>query len=135
MPLPFILGYDFSGIVEEVGNGVAGFAVGDAVFAVNWGKGKHNTEDASLIVGGAFAEFISVPASILSHKPENVSHETAAAVALVGTTALDGLNTAKVTAGSRVLILGASTSVGLIAIQEAKLRGIFQMITIFCVIS
>ena len=44
MPLPFVPGYDFSGIVEEVGDGVTDFKKGDAVWAVQWGQGKHDQE-------------------------------------------------------------------------------------------
>eukprot|EP01034_Spumella_vulgaris_P027590 gene27589-34334_t len=122
LPLPFSMGYDFSGVIESVGEDVTSFAVGDAVFAVNWGKANHQAENVNQPIGGAFAEYISVPVSILSHKPANVTHQTAAAVALVGTTALDVLNTAKVAKGTKVLVLGASTAVGSIAIQIAKLR-------------
>jgi NADPH:quinone reductase-like Zn-dependent oxidoreductase len=44
MPLPFVPGYDFSGVVEEVGSGVVDFKKGDAVWAVQWGQGKHDQD-------------------------------------------------------------------------------------------
>jgi NADPH:quinone reductase-like Zn-dependent oxidoreductase len=122
-PLPFTMGYDFAGIVDEISpEDSAGFAIGDEVFAVNWGVGKHDEDGKP--VGGAFAEYVVIPVSRLSRKPAGVSFAQAASVALVGTTAHQiVVDCAKVTSGSRVLILGASSSVGQIAIQLAKSRG------------
>jgi NADPH:quinone reductase-like Zn-dependent oxidoreductase len=122
MPLPFTMGYDFAGIVEEVGDGVSQFSEGDEVFGVNWGEGKHDSEGQP--VGGAFAEYILVPVSKLSKKPAHVSFEHAAAVSLVGTTAYQLLFTcAKLKPDDRILILGGSTAVGSIAVQLAKTCG------------
>lgn len=123
MPLPFTMGYDFAGVVESVDPAdAAKFAVGDDVFAVNWGKNKHDEEGAP--VGGAFAEYIRIPVKMLSKKPPGVSYEQAAAVALVGTTAYQSLfDCLKVEEGTRVLILGGATAVGSLAIQLAKSRG------------
>lgn len=121
MPLPFTMGYDFSGVVDEAGEG-SGFAVGDEVFAVNWGNHKHDENEQP--VGGAFAEYICVPTSKVSRKPANVSFEQAAAVALVGTTAHQCVNKiSKVTSGSHILVLGGSSGVGSVAIQLAKAKG------------
>lgn len=121
MPFPFTMGYDFAGVVDSVHEGDA-FVVGERVFGVNWGNHSHN--DVGTPAGGAFAEYILIPASKLSKLPDAVSFEQGAAVALVGTTAYQILfDCAKVAAGSRVLILGGSTSVGSIAIQLAKARG------------
>lgn len=122
MPLPFIMGYDFAGVVDSVSEGESAFAVGERVFAVNWGTHSHN--DAGTPAGGAFAEYILIPTSKLSKLPDVVTFEQGAAVALVGTTAHQiVVDCARVTAGSRVLILGGSTSVGSIAIQLAKAKG------------
>mmetsp|Transcript_114047 Transcript_114047/g.223697 ORF Transcript_114047/g.223697 Transcript_114047/m.223697 type:complete len:333 (-) Transcript_114047:80-1078(-) len=122
MPLPFVMGYDFAGVVDTVHSFVAGFSPGDRVFAVNWGD--HSHADADLPVGGAFAEYICVPASKLSKIPEGVTYDQAAAVALVGTTAHQILfDCCKVTADSKILILGGSTAVGNLAIQLAKSKG------------
>jgi len=122
-PLPWVIGYDFSGTVTEVGDGVEGFAVGDDVFAVNWGQHNHGAGTEDEPVGGAFAEFISIAAGKLSKKPADVSHEQAAAVALVGTTAVQGLDAIGSVAGKIVVILGGSGAVGTVAIQLAKLQG------------
>jgi NADPH:quinone reductase-like Zn-dependent oxidoreductase len=122
MPLPFTMGYDFAGVVDAVDDTVDNFSSGDKVFAVNWGTHKH--VDPGFPAGGAFAEYISIPASKLSKLPANVSFDQGAAVALVGTTAYQILfDCAKVSAGQKVLILGGSTSVGSIAIQLAKAKG------------
>ena len=70
-----------------------------------------------------FAEYISIPVSKLSHKPANVSYEHAAAIAAVGCTAIYAIHQANLNESSRVLILGGSTAVGIIAIQLAKAIG------------
>lgn len=121
MPLPFTMGYDFSGVVAEVGEG-ASFAVGDEVWAVNWGEGTH---DSKPVTGGAFAEYILMDSKKVSKKAASVSHEEAAAVALVGTTGYQALGKAGVHSGDskKILILGGSSAVGHLAIQIAKKAG------------
>eukprot|EP01034_Spumella_vulgaris_P027281 gene27281-33978_t len=122
MPFPFTPGYDFSGVIDSVSGGdTRGFSVGSEVFAVNFGDQSHGT--AAHPIGGAFAQYIAIPVSKLSHKPANVTHETAAALALAGSTALEALNTAQVTKGTKLLILGGSSATGLCATQLAKLKG------------
>jgi NADPH:quinone reductase-like Zn-dependent oxidoreductase len=65
-PLPFTMGYDFAGIVDEISpEDSAGFAIGDEVFAVNWGVGKHDEDGKP--VGGAFAEYVVIPVSRLCY--------------------------------------------------------------------
>src|SRR6266446_5566045 len=102
-------GSDFSGTVEAVGRNVTEFKPGDEVFGVR---------------AGALAEFICVRLNgAIASKPGNVTFEQAAAIptALV---ALQGLrDTARVTAGQRVLINGASGGVGTFAVQIAKSLG------------
>src|SRR4051812_48420011 len=75
--LPQGLGRDFSGVVASLGEGVRDLSVGDPVFGV-------------LDVGqeGAYAEKIAIKASIITRKPDGMSHEVAAALALAGLTAL-----------------------------------------------
>eukprot|EP00956_Cyclotella_meneghiniana_P034046 scaffold101184_cov68-Cyclotella_meneghiniana.AAC.7 len=124
-PLPMIMGYDFSGVIVGVGEGNdAEFQVGDEVFAVTWGQGQHKPAEEGAIVGGAFADYITVPTYMLSKKPKEISHEQAAAIALVGTTAYQALfNCLNVKEGDKILILGGPTSVGSLAIQLAKNAG------------
>ena len=79
----FILGWDISGIVEEVGNNVSEFKKGDEVFGmINFpGNGK------------AYAEYVAAPANQIALKPKSVSHEEAAAATLAALTAWQGLVT------------------------------------------
>ena len=73
---------------------------------------------------GAFAELAVVPAEVLARKPADLSFAEAAAMPLAGLTALQGLrDQAKVEAGQRVLIVGASGGVGTFAVQIAKASG------------
>lgn len=118
------MGYDFAGVIEQIhaSEGKCDFIVGDEVFGVNWGNHKHDEEGTP--TGGAFAEYIRVPLRKLSKKPFALSFELAAASALVGTTAYQiVVECAKVSSGSKVLILGGSSAVGSLAIQLAKARG------------
>jgi len=62
------------------------FPIGTNVFGVQWGQGKHDEDDKPC--GGTFAQYVAVPTSRLSIKPDGLSHEAAAASSLVGTTAL-----------------------------------------------
>jgi len=124
MPLPFTAGYDFAGVVDSVHQSDLenGFEVGERVFAVNWGTSAH--QDEGTPAGGAFADYILIPANKLSKIPHGVTYDQAAAVALVGTTAYQILfDCAKVKKGQRVLILGGATSVGQVAVQLAKDAG------------
>lgn len=130
MTFPFTMGYDFAGTVEAVDAADADgpFAVGDEVFAVNWGVARHDSEGEP--VGGAFAEYIRIPIRKLSKKPAGISFSQAAALALVGTTAYQTVvDIAQVTAGTKVLILGGPTAVGSIAVQIAKARGAYVVTT------
>ena len=123
MPLPFTVGYDFSGTIHEVDEADSSkYPSGTNVFGVQWGQGKHDEDDKPC--GGTFAEYVAVPTSRLSIKPDGLSHEVAAASCLVGTTAHQiTLDCANVKKGDKVLILGGPTSVGMIAVQLAVQAG------------
>lgn len=88
LPFPYISGIDFSGVVSEISEGVSNVAIGDAVFAMNWGQNMFHDE---YLKGGAFAEFICVHASKLSKKPQDLPFEEAACIGCVGTTAFEGV--------------------------------------------
>ena len=105
-----VLGTDLSGVVEAIGADVTTFQPGDAVIGFP-GAGF-----------GAHAEYITMPADgKIVHKPENLTFEEAAAIPFGATTAYDFLiNKGKLRAGERVLINGASGSVGSACVQLAK---------------
>jgi NADPH:quinone reductase-like Zn-dependent oxidoreductase len=104
-----VLGRDVAGVVEKVGSGVTGFAVGDEVFGV----GK-----------ATFAELAVVPVAKLVHKPEGLAFEHAAAVPISGLTALQAVrDVGKVQPGQSVLVIGAAGGVGTYAVQIAKAAG------------
>ena len=106
-----ILGHEFSGVIESVGEGITQFKEGDAVFGTTGFK------------GGAHAEYITCSKkSILALKPDNLSFEEAAALPIGGICALHLLNKVQTQAGDKVLIYGASGSIGTYAVQLAKHR-------------
>ncbi|MBK1792069.1 zinc-dependent alcohol dehydrogenase family protein [Persicirhabdus sediminis] len=108
---PALLGMDFAGTVEAVGEGVSGYAVGDEVYGCAGGLAD---------LPGTLAEYIVADAQLLSHKAKNLSQREAAAIPLVGITAYEGLMRANIQAGQKVLVHGGSGGVGHIAIQLAK---------------
>jgi NADPH:quinone reductase-like Zn-dependent oxidoreductase len=110
-PKDKILGADFAGIVEQVGNGVVHFNVGDRVFGES-------------LKGGAFAQYICVPATVCAIMPQGVAFPIMASVPIAGLTALQALTTqGQLKGGESVLINGASGGVGHFAVQLAKAYG------------
>ncbi len=107
---PYILGRDFSGVVSEVGEGVDDLAIGDAVFGV-----------CDVGQEGTYAEKIAMKAAIIAKKPDSLSHVEAAALSLIGLTALVSVeDTLKLQPGERILIQGGAGGVASFAIQLAK---------------
>jgi NADPH:quinone reductase-like Zn-dependent oxidoreductase len=104
-----VLGADVAGVVEAVGNDVTRFQVGDEVFGI----GK-----------GSYAQYARAREDRLAYKPAGLGLEQAAAVAVSGLAALQGLRDhGRVESGQNVLILGASGGVGTYAVQLAKAFG------------
>jgi NADPH:quinone reductase-like Zn-dependent oxidoreductase len=112
---PVVLGKDFAGTVEAVGEGVTRFAPGDAVFGVVM---KPHLGD------GGIGELLAVPAGqCIAAVPEEVDLATAGALGLAGTAAVDALAVADLQPGRTVLISGATGGVGALAIQYAVATG------------
>ena len=104
-----VIGSDVAGVVEAVGKNVSRFQPGDEVFGI----GK-----------GSYAEYVCAREDKLAPKPENLTFEQAAVLAIMGSTALQALRDhGKVRQGQEVLIIGASGGVGTYAVQIAKAFG------------
>ena len=111
---PLILGSDVSGVVAEVGERVESFEPGDEVYAM---------QPSSRGFGG-YAELAAIAELAVALKPSKLSFEQAAGVPLAGLTAWQALRgNARMQAGDKVLVVGASGGVGHYAVQIAKALG------------
>ncbi len=109
--LPAVLGMDFAGTVESVGEGVSEYSIGDEVYGCAGGLGE---------LPGTLAEYMVADANLIAHKPKTVSMREAAALPLVGITAYEGLTRAGIAQGQKVLVHGGSGGVGHVALQLAR---------------
>ncbi|WP_275003069.1 NADP-dependent oxidoreductase [Promicromonospora iranensis] len=117
--LPHVPGYDVSGTVDTIGDGVSGLQVGDAVVGF-----LPMTED------GSAAEYAVAPAGVLVKAPTSIDLADAAALPSVALTAWQSLfDAAGLKEGQRVLITGAGGSVGGYAVQLAKRAGAYVIAT------
>jgi NADPH:quinone reductase-like Zn-dependent oxidoreductase len=115
LPLPFIPGWDVSGIVEAVGSGVAKFKKGDEV---------HARPDGTRNGKGTHAEYVVVKETEAALKPKSIDHVHAAAIPVVALTAWQALfDQAGLSKGQKILIHGAAGGVGSVAVQLAKWKG------------
>jgi NADPH:quinone reductase-like Zn-dependent oxidoreductase len=112
---PLVLGKDFAGTVEALGEGVDGFAVGDQVFGVLM---------KPVLGPGSLAEYVTVPAGYgIAHVPAGLDLDAAGALGLAGTAAHDAIEAVELGKGETVLVSGATGGVGALAVQFAAARG------------
>ncbi|NEB04292.1 NADP-dependent oxidoreductase [Streptomyces sp. SID13726] len=112
---PLVVGKDFAGTVEALGEGVTGFAVGDAVFGVVM---------KPFLGTGSLAEYVTVPAGHgVAAIPEGLDILAAGALGLAGTAARDSVDAVAVEPGENRLVSGATGGVGALAVQIAAARG------------
>jgi NADPH:quinone reductase-like Zn-dependent oxidoreductase len=117
--LPLVPGWDVSGVVEEVGQGVSRFKRGDEVFAM-----ADPTRD------GGYADYIAVRETTVAMKPKSLHHVRAAATPLSALAAWRSLfDLGHLESGQRILIHGGSGGVGHFAVQLAKWKGAYVIAT------
>lgn len=118
---PVTLGGDFTGTIAEVGEGVTEYGKGDDVYGT-----------AIFLAGGsgAYAQYLSTDTKMIAKKPENANNLEAAALPLVGVSALDVITKKiKLQEGQKILIHGGSGGIGSMAIQIAKHLGAYVATT------
>ncbi|MGW1747591.1 NADP-dependent oxidoreductase [Streptomyces sp. NPDC002092] len=107
---PAYFGNGVSGVVEQVGEGVEGFAVGDAVFG-------------RPVVSG-YSEYALLSVDLIAHKPDALSFTDAATLPVAAVTAYDGIRRLDLPAGATLLVTGAGGGVGVAAVQIARALGL-----------
>lgn len=115
LSLPTGFGTDYAGVVDQVGDGVRGFAVGDQVFG-----GALSRAVADFVVVDPSGR---VAAEEAHHTPDGVDDRTAATLAIAGRTASAALAVVEAGPDDTVLIGGAAGGVGVVAVQLARLAG------------
>lgn len=115
-PKKKILGHELAGTVEEIGKNVTKFKIGDYVFGTT-----------TMQKTGSYAEYICLPQEpkhgVLELKPKNLSFKEAAALPIGAMTAMYLLEKANLKKGQKVLVYGASGSVGSYAVQLVNQKG------------
>ncbi|MFN2555393.1 MAG: NADP-dependent oxidoreductase [Nitriliruptorales bacterium] len=112
---PLVLGRDAAGVVEAVGDGVEGIAVGDEVLG--------HVLLAPPVQAGTLAEYAVLPAAAVVHKPKSLGFAAAAALPLAGAAAAQAVESIDPQPGQTVLVNGASGGVGSFAVQLLASRG------------
>lgn len=111
---PCTLGYDVSGIVTALGEGVSDCEIGDEIYGMLYPT------------AGSYAEYAVAPTSQIACKPKSLSHIKAAAMPIVGLTAWQALlGAGEISAAQTVLIHAAAGGVGHIAVQMARWKGAY----------
>lgn len=111
LSLPTGFGHDLAGVVDQVGKGVEGFAVGDRVFG--GARGRALADHA----------IVNPVTDTLTHTPEGLDDVTAGALAIAARTADAALNKIGVAEGDTVLVSAAAGGVGVFTVQVARQRG------------
>lgn len=115
LQLPITVGADFSGVITELGPNVTDYKPGDEVYG-----------SATILNGGsgATAEYAAANTANIALKPKNLSHNEAAALVLVGVSAVQVLeNHIQLKSGQKILVHGGAGGIGSVAIQYAKYLG------------
>ncbi|PMD72301.1 NADP-dependent oxidoreductase [Companilactobacillus nuruki] len=119
---PLVLGWDFSGVVVEVGSDVEGYAKGDKVFGS--ASSSHSSDN------GTYGEYIAVDNTELTHIPDGLTFDQAAALPIAGVTAYYGMkHNLDLQAGQKIFVAGGAGGVGLFAVQIAKAFGAYVATT------
>ena len=117
-------GFDFSGVIEDVAasSSAMGFAAGDAVYGFACNPAHFVLRPFSRL-RGSFAEYVIAPLDQIAKKPSSLPHAEAAALPLVGTTAIQAFRQHHLRPDQRLLIIGASGGLGHVAVQIATRIG------------
>jgi NADPH:quinone reductase-like Zn-dependent oxidoreductase len=121
LDFPVTLGGDIAGVVTELGSQVSSLTVGDKVYG-----------QANVVAGnsGAFAEFAATKAGQIARMPRNLDFQQAAAMPLVGVSALQALSQhINLQSGQKIFIHGGAGGIGTVAIQIAKNIGAYVATT------
>lgn len=110
-----VIGLEVSGTIDEVGDGVAGWQVGD--------------ECVAILAGGGYAEFVAVPAGQVIRPPAGVDLSSAAGLIEVAATVVSNFDHVHLASGETVLIHGGAGGIGTFAIQYAKAIGARVIVT------
>lgn len=112
--VPQVMGMDCAGVVDEVGSGVTGFAVGDRVMAIVLPKGSY----------GGYCSSLALPAESVAPAPEGSTHAEAATLPMNGLAARRALDLLALTDGDTLAVTGAAGAFGGYTVQLAKAEGL-----------
>ncbi len=112
---PYVVGYEFAGSVDHVGEGVTDLAPGQPAWGLLPVRGTRL---------GTYAEYVEIDAALVGRPPARLSAVEAAAIPLAGSTALQVLDRLSLRSGDSLLIHGAAGGVGTFLVQLARMNGI-----------